>query len=382
MNFIATATPLTEGVVEKELLELGVKESSIKTGRVEFKTTLENACEIAFKIRTARRILLPLKNFQFDSKEDFFGESKNFEWEEFISPDNTFLVRIKGTNSKLKNTSYTSLLLKDAVVDRIREKKGKRPSISKENPDAVILGYIEENRAQLSLDLGGALHKRGYRSVPTRGTLNETLAAVILKLSGYDGKEFLIDPMAGSGTIGIEAALMSANISPGFLWKMGRGFFSLNLIDEKKKREIVLKAKDEISSPKERIFLSDRDEEAINISRKNAQNAKVLNFIDFSVCDFFNLTPPSKEGLIVTNTPYGEDVSLDEEARFYFKKMGDKLKKEFKNYTASLLLGNKEAIKSIGLRAFKRISLYNGSVEVKLCLYRLYEGSLKEKSQR
>lgn len=381
MEFLATAPLLAEKVVEKELLELGAEKTFVKRGKVFFESDLSKACEIGFNLRTGKRILMPLLEFKYSSKELFYEAAREFEWENYIDVKETFSVRLKGGDSLFKNSAFVSLLLKDAIVDRIRDKKGVRPSVSKENPQVEVLGFIQNNTAEISLDLCGALHKRGYRKYVSKGALNESLAAVILKISEYCGKTPFIDPMAGSGTIGIEAALIASNIAPGLFWKKGRSFFSRNLITEKDKQKIVARAKEKIVVPKEKIVLSDINPDNIKISMQNASNAGISDYVTFLISDFFELNLNIDSGIIVTNTPYGDHTEIGEEESLFFKKIGDKLKKDYCNFTAYLLLGNSKAVKSIGLNASKKILLYNGKKEVKLCVYEIYKGSKKTVEQ-
>ncbi|MFB3851582.1 MAG: class I SAM-dependent RNA methyltransferase [Acidobacteriota bacterium] len=381
MKFIATAPILAEGIVEDELLELGAEKTSAKRGKIYFESSLRKACEIGFNLRSGKRILMPLSEFRYSSKESFYEVAKEIEWEKYIPPSMTFSVRIKGGDSVFKNTAYAALVLKDAIVDRIRDKKGARPSIDKENPQISILGLVQNNRAELSLDLCGPIHKRGYRKFASPGALNESLAAAILRIAQYSGEETFLDPMAGSGTIGIEAALIASKIVPGLLWRQGRGFFSTDFISEKEKREIVKEAKDKISIPKGKIILSDISAENIKICSQNARMAKIDKYITFMVSDFFDLKLDYNEGVIVTNTPYGDHAEIEQEEKEFFKKIGDKLKKDFCGFKAYLLLGSTSAAKSVGLSASKKISLYNGRKEVKLCAYELYQGSLKRRER-
>lgn len=381
MKFIATATKFTEDFVMEEIDILGGKSvTKVKSGIVQFESDLKKALDITFNIRTCRRIVLPLKSFYFQCKESFYSECRDFEWEDYLTHKNIISVRIKGGDQNLRNTSYSALLLKDAIVDRIRDKSGLRPSIDKKNPQIEILGVIKNGFAEISLCLGRALHKRGYRVLSTKGALNETLAAVMLKAGKYDGKEPLYDPMAGSGTIGIEAALIACNIAPGLLWKEERGFFSFYFVDRQTKKEIIKDAKEKIVKPFSKIYLSDINPYAIESAKKNASLAGVYDFIDFNVINFFELKKNDDYGLIVSNIPYGDDVKVEENYDLFLKKIGDKLKRDFINFKAILLLFGRESAKKIGLHAFKKNLLYNGNLEVMLCLYDLYEGSRKKRT--
>jgi len=378
VKFIATTPILVEEIVKDELVELGAGKTSAKRGKVFFESSLKKACEIGFNLRCGKRILMPISEWDYSSKESFYEASRKIEWENYIPYNKTFAVRIKGGDSVLRNTAYAALLIKDAIVDRIRDKKGGRPSVNKENPLISVLGLVQDNHAEISIDLCGPLHKRGYRKFATPGALNETLAAVILRICEYKGEELFLDPMAGSGTFGIEAAMISSQMAPGLLWNRNRGFFATDFISAKEKREIVNEAKNKISIPKEKIIVSDISAENIKICANNVKMAKLDKFITFMISDFFDLKFDFKKGIIVTNMPYGDHAEIMGEEKDFFNKVGDKLKKDFCGYRAYLLLGSNLAAKSIGLKASKKISLYNGSKEVKLCCYELYSGSRKK----
>jgi putative N6-adenine-specific DNA methylase len=381
MEFLATATPSTEEVLLNELEDFHIGDKKALRGKVLFNTSMETACKLAFSLRTARRVLMPLKTIRFDSKEDFFDGAKSICWEDYMDVSGTFAVRAKGEDPLLRNSAYSALLLKDAICDRFRDRTGKRPNVDKEAPEMMIQAFIEKGRASISLDLGGPLHKRGYRKESAPGSLNETLAAVVLKLAGYRGEELFMDPMAGSGTIGIEAALMAANVAPGLLWNHERGFFSLPVISERVKRDIVESAKQKIRKPRFGISLSDVNASAVKMAMANAKRAGVAGFMKFRQADFFDIAPSTEPGLVATNMPYGDHTQPEIEIKEFYKKAGDKLKQDFKGFNAALLLGSTALQKCVGLYAFKKFSLYNGKKEVKLCLYELYEGSRKTKKE-
>jgi putative N6-adenine-specific DNA methylase len=381
MEFIATSTLNGEEVLLKELDEFHITEKKARRGKVVFQTSMENACKAAFGLRTARKVLLPLKSFDFSSKEDFYEGTKSVVWEDYMNVSKTFAVRVKGEDNILRNSAYAALLLKDAVVDRLREKLGKRPDVDKDSPNTMIQAFLADGKASISLDLGGPLHKRGYRLESTPGSINETLAASILKFCGFTGSEPFIDPMAGSGTIGIEAALIAADIAPGLLWRYERGFFSFPFISDKFKKEIVRSANERVTKPKFGIFLSDVNVQAVKTAAANAKRAGVAGFMAFRETDFFALNPSTESGLVATNMPYGDHTDPGIELTEFYKRTGDKLKRDFNGFRAGLLLGSAQLQKSVGLYAFKKISLYNGKKEVRLCLYELYEGSRKTKKE-
>ncbi len=376
-DFIATSTLNGEAILQKELQELGIAESKPARGKVIFRATVEEACRAAYFCRTARKILMPVRSFRFSSKEDFYEGTSSIEWEDLMDVSRTFAVRVKGEDAVLRNSAYSALLLKDAIVDRLRDKKGKRPDVDKEKPNTMVQAFLENGRVSISLDLGGSLHKRGYRAEASPGSLNEALAASILKFCGYGGDEPFLDPMCGSGTLGIEAALIAGDIAPGLLWRYEKGFFSLPFISAGVKRDVPRMAKERVRKPAFGISVSDIDGKAVRSAMNNAKMGGVAAFMKFSEADFFSMKPETGGGLMVSNLPYGDHVKPGVDLGEFYRSVGDKLKRDFMGFRAGLLMGSAELQKSVGLYAFRKVSLYNGSKEVRLCLYELYEGSRK-----
>lgn len=375
-KFLAITNPFFEAIGEDEILSFGGRILKVKKGRglIFFESTLKTACEITFNTRTLRRILLLLKSFNFTNKVDFYNAIREISWEELFSKDSTFLIKSEGTNDILKNTLYTNQLIKDAIVDRMKDLKKERPCVDKRFPQFIIFAYVSFKDVSIYLDLGGSLHKRGYKLKRLPGTLNETLAASILKFIGYKGDEPLFDPMAGSGTIGIEAALIALNIAPGLLWNIKRGFFFFPFIEENTKKEIVNFAKNRVKKQlKEKIVLSDINSKAIAIAKINAKRANVLNHINFKVENFFKVIPPFEKGCMVTNTPYGDRVIIKEDIIKFFNKMGEKLKKDYKNYSIHLLLGSNKIFESLLLDdlLYEKNFFYNGNRRVILCSFHI-----------
>lgn len=376
-EFIATSSLNGEEILQKELEELGIPEAKPARGKVIFRATIEQACTAAFCSRTARKVLMPLKSFKFSSRDEFYEGASSIEWEDLMNVSKTFAVRVKGEDPVLRNSAYSALLLKDAIVDRLRERAGKRPDVDKEKPNTAIQAFLEKGRVSVSLDLGGSLHKRGYRAESAPGALNESLAASVLRFCGFRGDEPFLDPMCGSGTIGIEAALIAGEIAPGLLWRYEKGFFALPFVPDNVKKEIPTMAKERVRRPGFPVSVSDIDGRILKVAMANARRAGVAGFMSFKEADFFSLRPEAGRGLVAANLPYGDHISPGADIAEFYGNVGDKLKRDFRGFRAGLLLGSLELQKSVGLYAFRKVSLYNGKKEVRLCLYELYEGSRK-----
>jgi len=263
-------------------------------------------------------------------------------------------------------------------VDQFREKDGKRPSVNIAEPDFRINLHIEDEFCTISLDSSGdSLHKRGYRKKGEKAPLNEVLAAGMIKLSGWSGLTPFIDPMCGSGTIGIEAALIAENIPP----NLGRSHFSFmkwKSFDKNLYSSIKNNLRSDIKKSNVKIICNDKNRLAVQSARANARAAKVENVIEFHSEDFFKSHFKFDTGVLITNPPYGERIKPEKLNEFY-KNIGDTLKKNYQGMDAWILSSNKELMKQIGLRTSRRLTLYNGALECKYHNYKLYEGSKKRK---
>ena len=271
---------------------------------------------------------------------------------------------------------------KDAVVDRIKEKRGRRPDTGPERDKVVIHLYWKGNLGQVYLDTSGEpLSKRGYRMIPLKAPMQETLAAAVVLATGWMGDGNFINPMCGSGTLAIEAALIGLGRAPGLL-RNNYGFMHLKGFDESSwkalRRKIRAEAKDRLNG---RIIATDISQQAVEAAKKNAMTAGVERFIEFGVCDFSETPVPEGGGVVVLNPEYGERMGEIEELKEIYKEIGDFLKKKCKGYTGYVFTGNLDLAKKVGLRTKRRILFYNGPIECRLLEYDLYEGSRKRTLQ-
>jgi putative N6-adenine-specific DNA methylase len=280
-------------------------------------------------------------------------------------------------SSIFRHSGFVALKVKDAVVDFFRDRSGRRPNVDSRTPDLLIHVHISNQTCTVSLDSSGtSLHKRGYRSDTHKAPLNEVLAAGMLHLTGWKPESNLLDPMCGSGTIVIEAGLMAYGIPPGSFRK---GFAFQNWFDYEPEVFQGVKQAPRIEPIKRgEIMGSDRSGTFVSMAVKNVENAGLRGKINIHQAHFEKLIPPWKEGTIIMNPPYGERLQTSEINLFY-RNVGDTLKRNFMGYSSWILSANKEALKQIGLRTSKKITLYNGPMEVKFQKYELYQGSKKEK---
>ena len=367
-----------EEVLAEELNTLGAKNISVAKRAVYFEGNKELLYKANLTLRTCLRILKPIKKIKADNPEILYKNVLKYNWHKLISPNDTFLIDSVVNSEFFKHSKYAALKVKDAIVDEIRKAKGKRPSVDVENPTYRINVHIEKNNCTISLDSSGeSLHKRGYRIRGEKAPLNEVLAAGMIKLSGWNGNSNFIDPMCGSGTLVIEAAMIANNIPPNINRKyfgfMNWDSFDKNLF-EKVKQKLLAQQKD---FP-HKIIGNDINKQAIETAKINAEKAGVENSVFFYNNDFTKLEHNSEEGTVITNPPYGERLKHFDIINFY-KTIGDTLKKNFTGFDVWILSANKDALKQIGLRTSRKLLLYNGALECKFHNYKMYKGSKKAK---
>lgn len=375
IEFIATTFYGLEDVLASELQNLGTKDVTVLNRAVSFKGSFETLYAANLVLRTAIRVLLPLSHFQCADENALYAQMRSIPWDRIFTPEHTFAIDPVLSDTRFRNSMFVAQRAKDGVADYFRDKYAKRPSVDRENPDVRINLHISGTQATLSLDSSGApLFKRGYREQTGEAPINEVLAAAILYLVGWDMKRPLLDPMCGSGTICIEAALMAAHIPPGSLRSQfgfqGWKFHDRTLWDSLCQKYIIPADRNLLPS----ISGLDYNPQLIEIARKNAAKAGMRRGIHFASANFFESEPPADMPLVVCNPPYGERIGEKDMAAFY-KNMGDTLKKKYAGSQVWIVSGNLDAVKHIGLRPSRKLTLFNGSIECRLLGYDLYTGS-------
>lgn len=388
-NFFATCAKGVEDLVQNELGSLGISHIKLQTGGVSFTGSVEQAYRACLWSRVASRILLQLKAFEIASDDDLYKEIISVDWSQHFSENNTLAIDCFSSHSTLTNSHYATLRVKDAIVDQFMQQTQQRPSISKDRPDIRINVYLSDKQCLLYLDLSGeALHKRGYRQQAGDAPLRETLAAAMLYRakwpSFYEQGQPFFDPMCGSGTLLIEAAMMAANIAPGLL-REGFGFEHWKQFEPLQWQAVqndaeIKKQNGLLSLPV--ICGSDSSEMLVGICRKNINAAGLSKVIKVSVQDATkNLKPcseiqPEQTGLIVTNPPYGKRIGQIQLLRTLYYRFGQQLKSGFDGWTAVIITSEPELAKSLGLRAFRKNTLFNGAI--KSVLYQYHINSLSK----
>ena len=365
-----------EPVLAKELTQLGVHDVKIGRRMVSFTGDKEMMYRANFQLHTAIRILKPIRHFKAKSADDVYEEIKKIDWTQYLGNEKTFTVDSVVFSEEFRHSKFVSYKVKDAIVDQFREKTGKRPNISVANPDIRLNIHIAEDQCTLSLDSSGeSLHRRGYRQESVEAPLNEVLAAGMILMSGWKGDTDFIDPMCGSGTILIEAALIAKNMAPGLFRKeyafekwpdFDADLFDSIYNDESQEREF-----------RHHIYGYDVDIKAVNTATLNVKAAGLTNVITVKQQDFKDFTQPQEKSIIITNPPYGERISTPDLLGTY-KMIGERLKHQFKGNDAWVLSYREECFDQIGLKPSIKIPLYNGSLECEFRKYQMFDGKLKD----
>ena len=367
---------LGQEVLAGELKDLGACEILVLNRAVSFQGDKELLYKANLWLRTCISIIQPIEYFNAHNEDSLYNGVKAINLEKYFDINQTFAINSAINSEFFNHSQYVSLKSKDAIVDQFREKTGERPSIDTVNPDIKINIHIVNNKCTVSLDSSGnTLNKRGYRDTTGFAPMNEVLAAGLILLSGWDKKTDFIDPMCGSGTILIEAAMIANNIAPN-TQRPSFGFQNWDDYDHtlwsKVKAEALAVQKDS-----ETLFFGyDISEKTLQIATKNILNAGLNSKIKLKQADVRQLKSPVSEGVVITNPPYGERLQMDNIEEFY-KELGDTLKKGFQNHDAWLISSNKDALKNIGLRTSRKMTLINGSLECKFHKYEMYRGSKK-----
>ncbi len=369
-----------EEVLAKELRTLGAQEVKPVVRGVSFKGDMGFLYKANLWLRTAVRILVPLTGFKVRSQDDLYNKMKAIAWEEHFDVGKTILIDTTVKESFFRNSLFVAQLAKDAIADRFRERIGKRPSVSTREPDIRINLYIQKEKVWVSLDSSGdSLHKRGYRNAVDRAPISEVLAAGIIQLTDWDKHSPFIDPMCGSGTFPIEAALLAYNVPPcvfrkNFCFKHWKNF-------DKALFELIFdKALEKEKSFHYPIMGFDKLPSVLRKAEQNVSNALMEEQISLKQADFFKSDRPEaagRRGTLLFNPPYG--IKIEANIPELYKRIGDALKQHWAGYTAYVFTSSAEGIKHIGLRPGRKIRLYNGKLESYLLRYDLYEGTKKKK---
>jgi putative N6-adenine-specific DNA methylase len=378
-SFFATCPRGLEALLADELRQLGADKIRAVGGGVEFSGEFFVCYRSNLESRIASRVLWQVATSNYRTEDDIYRAANLLPWTDWFDPACTIRVDVSATKSPLKSLNFVTLRIKDAVCDKIRRFWGRRPSVDTRHPDVSIQGHLTDREFTLYLDTTGEpLFKRGQRRAAGDAPLRENLAAGILRLAGWVPGAVLLDPMCGSGTILLEAAQMALDIAPG----LGRhfAFEKFKNFDGRGWRQLLQETavRQKPKAPLA-IFGSDRSADALKAARTNLIAAGLEKVVSLKRADVLQVSAPAKEGIIVTNPPYGVRLGEQQVLAEFYPKLGDLLKKQFSGWNAYLLSADMRLPKLIRLAASRRIPLYNGALECRLFEYKMVQGEMRRK---
>lgn len=365
-----------EEVLAAEVRAIGGNNVSAGNRAVDFEGDLGMIYRANYYLRTALRIFRQIASFTFTDMDDFYLGCMKIRWENFLKVNDTFSIQSTVFHSPMfRNSMFASLKVKDAIADRFRQKYGRRPDVDTTAPDILFHVHISHDKCTISLDSSGeSLHKRGYRQLQGDAPLNEVLAAGMILLSGWKGDTDFVDPMCGSGTLPIEAALIAKNIPPG-KFRKEYAFMNWHEFDS----SLFSQIRDEavIKEFHGKIYASDLRNSSLLAAQTNARSARVFNLIHFQTADFAKLDLDVKNAHILINPPYGERLAVQEIEGLYAL-IGERLKHHFTGNEAWILSSEPQLMHKIGLKAGRKIRLFNGALECSFQKYELFSGKQKQ----
>jgi putative N6-adenine-specific DNA methylase len=370
--FAQIAHPIEELGAE-ELRELGATEVEPRYRGISFKASEAALYNVVYRSRLCNRILAPLIRFDCHSDKYLYKTASSIDWSIFLDEHSTFAITSTVSQSWINHSQFAALRLKDAIIDQIRDKTGERPSIDKRNPDLWLSLHIQNNKATISIDVaGGSLHRRGYKQGSVEASMQETVAAAIIRMSGWNGEKPLIDPMCGSGTL-LSEALMHICRIPSAYFREKFGFMKLPEFDADKFAQIKEAADARIRPIPETTSISgyDIDDEAVAVTRANIKIIPHSDSINLQVSDYRKIGP-IKDSTIMVNPPYGLRIWADSNIEGFYKEFGDFLKQECSGSECYLYAGKRELLKSVGLRTSWKKPLVNGALDGRLAKFDLY----------
>jgi len=378
-KIILTCNKRLSPYLKDEVEALGFDIKRVFQTGLELEGTVNDCIPLNINLRCVSQVLYSLGHFKAANPQELYDHLVTIEWEKLIDFAGYFSVTSNVNNEHILTPLYANVKVKDAIVDRIKQVKGIRPNSGPDLNKAVIHLYWQDDQAEIFIDTSGeTLAKHSYRKIPGKAPMLEALAASTIMATGWDKKSPFINPMCGSGTLAIEAALLATDKPPGF-FRMNYAFMHILGYDEQvffnERRILKDKAVKQIDF---KIVATDISDDAVDIARKNAKTAGVDHLIDFAVCDFADTEVPETPGVVFFNPEYGERLGVHSKLEATYKRMGDFMKQQCKGYKGYIFTGNPDLAKKIGLRAARKIEFYNGKLDCRLLEYELYDGSKRE----
>ncbi len=378
-SIIITCGKGISSFLREEILSLGLPVLSEGVAHLETEGTMTDAMRLNLLIRTGNRVLFLLKSFHAKNADRLYAILSGIEWEDYIPEEGYVCVTSTVDTPAIRDTQFANLRCKDAIVDRMKKKFGTRPDSGPKRDRSVVHLYWKDEICLVYLDTSGEpLSRRGYKRIPVEAPMQETLAAAVILATVWRGDGNFINPMCGSGTLAIEAALIALHRAPGLL-RSNYGFIHLKGFDPLTWKTLRKRSRSESKKGLNvKIIATDIDPTATAAARKNAATAGVDQWIEFKACDYSETEIPEGKGIVLLNPPYGERTGGLEDLALLYKGIGDFLKKKCKGYMGYLFTGNLDLAKKVGLRTKRRLPFYNGNIECRLLEYDLYEGSKKK----
>lgn len=377
-NLIITIKTLfgLEGALKEEIIELGYTELEVLNRAVQLKGNWEDVYRLNYRCRIAISVLVEISSFRIHDEDDLYKKAKKIDWTSYFDISKTFAVKGAVFSTLFKHSQFPMLLVKDAIVDVFRDQYGERPNVNTKAPQVMFDVYIKDRNVTVSLNTSGLpLFQRGWRQETGEAPMNEVLAAGILRLSGWDRKSTLIDPMCGAGTIAIEAALWAADI-PSMIERTHYAFKNFKSYDESAWEKVQNEGNKRPVDLGFDILAYDIDGEMLLKAKRNSKVAPIGNMITFERKDALKLNAPDAKGTLICNPPYEE--RMGENTEELYEGLGNLFKHSFVGYSCWIISSNMEALKQVGLRPSKRIKVFNGNLECSLRKYEIFEGTIKE----
>ena len=380
-TILISSSPYTPVYVKQELAVLGFETLQVGFTTVETKGTFEDTIRLNLHLRTGNHVYLLIEQFIAKTIEELYQKTLAIEWEKMLPVDGYFSVHNVTDHEEAANTMFLNLRVKDAIADRFMSTMEKRPDSGSEKERAVVFIYWKDNEAMLYLDTTGEpLTKHGYRKISLKAPLQESLAASIIMATRWTTQDSFVNPMCGSGTLAIEAALMACRKPPGLI-RTNFSFMHVKGYRPSVYDALVASAHEAVLKEiPGKIIASDLSLEALDAAKSNATGAGVEQHIQFIKSDFQNTPMPESPGVVIFNPPYGERLGSSEQLELLYASIGDFMKKSCKGYWGYILTANPELAKKVGLKTKRKIDFYNGQLKCKLLEYELYDGSRKIKA--
>jgi putative N6-adenine-specific DNA methylase len=374
-NIFVICAPQISSILHDEIKALGFSNTTENRLGIQLSGTFADTMYLNLHLRTANKVLWEIGEFYAATPEQMYQKATALAWEHEIDVDGYFNIDSYVKNDTITDSRFANLKLKDAIVDRFSKKYGRRPNSGPEKDKARIYMHWKDTECILYYDTsGGVIAKHGYRKIPGKAPMLESLAAAVIMESAWDKKSNFVNPMCGSGTLAIEAALLATNTAPG-LFRSNFGFMHLDSYDQEKWESMIAEAKNNVKPCEAKIYASDISAEAIQISQTNSRAAGMEKYITFDTRDFRDISVPDEPGVVILNPAYGERLGEVEDLRITYQEIGDFFKQKCKGYFGYIFTGNRELAKVVGLRTKRKIEFLNAQIDCRLLEYELYSGS-------